>query len=133
VLALFRDPAFATVQPDAEPQLYGDKAEVPPDTIEPRQWLSPTPLQYRHLEAWAAGRFVSEPARPVERPEDLPEERPAALDRAVLDACIGGAFHRHRLPMGRPGAGIWTADMRSPHVMEAVDATTMAIPSRHRW
>ena len=43
------------MQEDAEPQLYGDKVIIPPDNIEPRQWLALTPLQYRHLKAWAEG------------------------------------------------------------------------------
>ena len=115
IFALFRDPAFVAVEPDAEPQLYGDKAEVPPDTIEPRQWLALTPLQYRHLKAWSEGRFTPRRRRPSRRASRIMrlQDRPAALDRAVLDACIGGAFHPGiEFPWIVRTAWIWTADMR---------------------
>ncbi|HTU55869.1 MAG TPA: LodA/GoxA family CTQ-dependent oxidase [Acetobacteraceae bacterium] len=126
MFALFRDPAFTNVQPDAEPQLYGDEVSVPPNAIEPRQWLALTPLQYYHLRAWSEGRFaLSSEIRPLAI-EDYPlQERPAVLDRAALDSCIGGAFHPGlefpwivRLPW------IWTADMRlksRSHVMDLTD------------
>jgi len=34
IFAIFRNPDFREVTPDAEPQLYGDKAELPPDAID---------------------------------------------------------------------------------------------------
>ena len=63
-------------QPDAEPQLYGDKAELPPDAIEPRQWLTLTPLQYRHLKAWSEGRFTLPDDGPIHSPARLEDYRP---------------------------------------------------------
>lgn len=125
VFALFRDPSFAKVEPDAEPQLYGDKAEIPPDTIEPRQWLALTPLQYRHLEAWSEGRFIVGAANGRIRLEDYSvEDRPAALDRAALDACIGGAFHPGiEFPWFIRTAWIWTPEMRLKSVSWEVDRT----------
>jgi len=134
VFALFRDPVFTKVQPDAEPQLYGDKVVVPPDAIEPRQWLALTPLQYHHLKAWSEGRFIlSSGVSPV-RIEDYPlQERPAALDRAVLDACIGGALHPGiEFPWIVRTPWIWTAEMRLKSRSRKVDLTdyggTLAAP-----
>jgi sugar lactone lactonase YvrE len=125
VFALFRDPAFVKVEPDAEPLLYGDKAEIPPDTIEPRQWLALTPLQYRHLEAWSDGRFsVGAGASPTRLEDYAVEERPGALDRAALDACIGGAFHPGiEFPWFVRIAWIWTVDMRLQSTSPEVDRT----------
>jgi sugar lactone lactonase YvrE len=125
VFALFRDPAFTKVQPNTEPQLYGDKVVLPPDALEPRQWLALTPLQYRHLKAWSQGRFILRGGASPVRIEDYPlHERPAALDRAVLDACIGGALHPGiefpwivRIPW------IWTAEMRLKSRSHDVDLT----------
>ncbi|MCP4383672.1 MAG: hypothetical protein GY798_20025 [Hyphomicrobiales bacterium] len=125
VFALFRDPAFVEAQPDAEPQIYGDKVVAPPDAIEPRQWLALTPLQYRHLKNWAEGAFtVSEATVPDGYDAYALQDRPAALDRAALDACIGGPFHPGieftwivRVPW------IWTADMRIASPNLDVDRT----------
>ena len=125
IFALFRDPAFVEVQPDAEPQLYGDKAEVPPDAIEPRQWLSLTALQYRHLKAWSEGRFtVGSGAGPVRIEDYALQDRPAALDRAALDACIGGAFHPGiEFPWIIRTPWIWTAEIQLRTTSEEVDRT----------
>lgn len=125
VLALFRDPAFAEVEPDAEPQIYGEKIVAPPNALEPRQWLALTPLQYRHLKAWAEGRFTTGGGEaPVSYEGHALRDRPAALDRAALDACIGGPFHPGiectwvvRIPW------IWTPDMRLAAPRSEVDRT----------
>ena len=57
-----------------------------------------TEVQYERMRRWAAGTFESDwqesgaVARPI-RLEDLPpHEVPAALDRAALEACVGGGF-----------------------------------------
>jgi hypothetical protein len=125
IFGLFRDPAFTKVEPDAEPQLYGDKIGLPPDTIEPRQWLALTPLQYRHLKAWSEGRFIRRGGMNPVRVEDYPlQERPALLDRAALDACIGGAFHPGlEFPWIARIPWIWTADMRLKSRSREVDLT----------
>jgi hypothetical protein len=96
LFARFRNPDFASQQPDALPPIYGDAVALPADS--PRNWLAVTPVQFERLARWAAGDFVSDlddlDAPAAERLEDLPTAaQPAALDRAALDACLGDAFH----------------------------------------
>ena len=125
IFALFRNPDFAVVEPDLEPQLYGDKLTLPPNAVEPRQWFALTSLQYWHLQNWARGQFTTRPFHKPKHLEGYPlENRPTALDRAALDACLGGAFHPGvefpwiaRLPW------IWTAEMRLKAASNAPDAT----------
>jgi L-Lysine epsilon oxidase N-terminal/L-lysine epsilon oxidase C-terminal domain len=94
--ALFRrvrDPSFAAAEPDALPSIYGDG--VPPPATNNWQMLAVTPLQYRFLRTWAEDPFHDDrrSTRPVTRVEELPVGRqPAALDRAALESCLGGAF-----------------------------------------
>ena len=75
------------------PQMYGDGVAFPARS--PYQWLAVTPIQYAVLQAWAAGTFTDDRDRPL--PTDLaalsPGEQVRALDRAGLDACLGGAYH----------------------------------------
>lgn len=49
----------------------------------------PTVIQLAHLQRWEAGNFVDDwgAVPPVE-----PAVTPAGLDRAALDACVGGSF-----------------------------------------
>jgi hypothetical protein len=94
VFKSFRDPSFATSQPNAVPQLYGEDVGFPLDNN--REWFAITPLQHRHLKAWADGDFTgtavaADPPRSLEALEL--QQRPAALDRAALDSILGGAFH----------------------------------------
>ena len=94
VFATFRDPAFVKAQPDAVPQLYGDHTQFPLDNN--REWLAVTPLQYRKLRAWANGDFTggAGTTQTATSLDALPlHARPAALDRAVLESVLGGAFH----------------------------------------
>jgi hypothetical protein len=54
--------------------------------------------QYEWLRRWAEGDFEADwPAEGLTFPADLDDlplaERPSALDRAVLDECLGGPFH----------------------------------------
>lgn len=94
----FRDPDGNDIRIDALPPMYGDAITNPPDLSNPRSWLSLPPLQYDWLRQWAAGNFKADwqpsalsPPPPL---EDLPlDEQPAALDKAALDHCLGGAFH----------------------------------------
>lgn len=114
VFSTFRDPDFTAVEPDLVPALYGDKISIPPNLVQPRQWLAVTPLQYAHLHAWARGDFVDSGVRTESKLSELPPaQQPTALDKASLGACLGGAFH--------PGieftwlariSWIWTTDMR---------------------
>jgi len=62
----------------------------------PDTWFSVLPHQYEALRRWAAGDFESDwPGAP---PESTPwrripvTRRPAALDRAALEHCVGGPF-----------------------------------------
>ncbi len=56
-----------------------------------------TETQYRRMERWALGTFDADwpGTEPAPTPlEDLPEaDRPHALDRAALEACVGGPFY----------------------------------------
>lgn len=59
--------------------------------------LSLTEVQYERMRRWAGGDFEddwSEDGEPTPRPlDELPDmERPHALDRATLEACVGGGF-----------------------------------------
>jgi len=114
LFARFRDPAFSKVEPDLEPQLYGDKILMPPNNVEPRQWLALTPLQYTHLRRWAEGDFTVAPTPRPARIEDLPvSQQPTALDRATLDGCLGGAFHPGvEFPWLARMDWVWTEDFR---------------------
>lgn len=93
VFASFRDPSFRTRQPNAVPELYGDAISFKKPN--PRASLAVTPLQYRKLAAWAEGDFADDGGGSIAQSLDaLPlQERPAALDRAALESCLGGAFH----------------------------------------
>jgi hypothetical protein len=125
IFALFRNPDFASVEPDLEPQLYGDKVIMPPNAVEPRQWFALTTLQYWHLQNWASGQFTT---RPFHQPNHLGgypvQKRPTALDRAALDACLGGAFHPGvEFPWIARTPWIWTADMRLKAASNSPDTT----------
>ena len=90
----FRDPSFLSVDPKAWPPVYGDGDKNGSD---PRQFMAVTPTQYRFLQQWSEGDFLS----------DLSESKPAAtsieeievayqpktLDKAALYFCSGGPFH----------------------------------------
>lgn len=68
------------------------------DPADPRRKIPTmlTPTQLERMEAWAMGLFEADwpGAPPAPRPfASIPvEEQPAALDRAALEACIGGPF-----------------------------------------
>ena len=58
---------------------------------------SVTPTQYKRMERWAQGSFDAdwtgaEPT-PVALDQLPPAERPHALDRAAIEACVGGPFY----------------------------------------
>ena len=89
----FRSPDYAVEEPAAAPQIYGDGVAFPARSV--YQWLTVTPIQYALLGAWAAGTFTDDRDRPPAH--DLAAlsagEQAVALDRAGLDACLGGAYH----------------------------------------
>ena len=74
----------------------GTMPKLPPLAIRKARGASLTDTQYARMQRWARGAFDAdwpgaEPAPAVF--ENLPEaERPAALDRAALEACVGGPF-----------------------------------------
>jgi hypothetical protein len=76
------------------PALSGDEGDV--EHQDPKTWLSLTEVQYAHFSRWQNGEFSgdwggSPPALPPL--DELPADRqPAALTRAALEACQGGAF-----------------------------------------
>ncbi len=93
----FRNPAYETPEPNAWPPIYGDRWRQDPP-FDAQQWLAVSPLLYRRLQRWAQGDFQSDwspgKLRVPESVDDLPlPDRPAALDRAALEACMGGPFH----------------------------------------
>jgi len=80
-------------QPAHLPPFYGDGfSEFKYIAIDE---LALTVTQFGRLRQWAAGEFV--PGERREPPRGLDElplaERPAALDRAALEDCLGGPFH----------------------------------------
>ena len=92
----FRDAAYVTMSIDELPPVYGDGFDLP--AKDPRQWLAVTELQYGWLDQWARGDFEADfvdkgtPASGTL--EDLAlGEQPHALDRASLEACVGGSFN----------------------------------------
>jgi hypothetical protein len=114
VLSLFRDPDYTRVEPELEPQMYGDEVMMPPNLTKSRQWYALTRLQYAHLRAWAAGAFDAGAAPAPDVLDQIPlAERPQALDRAALDGCLGGAFHPGvEFPWVGRVHWIWSDDLR---------------------
>jgi hypothetical protein len=96
-----RNPFFAPDSEDARaqanlfhmPPLSGDEGDA--THADPSTWLTVTRLQYHKLEKWASGDFASdwqgEPLAPA-GPADADGAPPGELTRAVLLACVGGAF-----------------------------------------
>ncbi len=114
VFERFRDPSFLTMEYSGLPPYYGDDVALP--ATNPRQWMAILQIQYDWLRQWADGNFEADwPDAGLTFPaslEDLPlAEQPDALDRAVLDECLGGPFHpgcemtwpvRHKLMYDAP-------------------------------
>jgi hypothetical protein len=91
---MFRNPSYFEMQPVAIPPMYGDEVSIPATTN--LQWYTVTYTQYEMLRAWADGNFYPSPP-PPDAPRSLDtipvSLQPATLDRATLDACLGGPFH----------------------------------------
>lgn len=96
VLNAFRDPSGADSNQLPWPWIYGDAMEVPPANT-PRQNAAISPTQYRVLQTWAAGSFISDWDTPSEPQHELSQvklgEQPAMLDKAALHFCLADAFH----------------------------------------
>jgi hypothetical protein len=77
------------------PQLSGDGGTA--SNGEPITWLALLESQYDKLEKWARGEFDADWPGDAPAPRPLREipvaEQPAAIDKAALEACIGGAFY----------------------------------------
>jgi hypothetical protein len=92
----FRNPNSPDLQMAAWPQAYGDYVQIPPAA--PLSMLAVTPTQYAGLQKWVAGEFEADwqPDSPP-APQTLDAvplaDRPATLDRAALEFCLGGPFH----------------------------------------
>ena len=74
----------------------GNMPKLPPLAVRKARGASITETQYARMERWAKGAFDADwpGAEPAPAPlEHRPEkDRPAALDRAALEACVGGPF-----------------------------------------
>ncbi|MGF7212773.1 hypothetical protein GGE65_007408 [Skermanella aerolata] len=91
---LFFMPPLAGDEGDVTHPLYGDKRI---DSAAPRTWLSVTVSQYRKLARWSVGHFAGDwtgaaPAPPPSLGAIPVAGQPAALTRASLESCQGGAF-----------------------------------------
>lgn len=114
VFAQFRNPDRTGRDADANPQVYGDGVAIP--ATNDYQLLTVTPLQYADLAQWSTGAFVDDrdgpdPATTV---DELPVgDQPKALDRAGLDACLGGAYHPGiEVPWTLRVPTMWSAPLR---------------------
>lgn len=70
------------------PKVPGDNEKLPGAAL--------TEVQYKRMERWADGKFEAdwtgaEPA-PVPFDQLVEKDKPQALDRAALEACVGGPF-----------------------------------------
>lgn len=97
VLKRLREPgttSAAEASYDFMPQLSGDEGDA---TVgKPDTWLTLTKGVYSLLQRWANGEFESDWPGQAPQPTALemlaPALQPAALDRASLEFCVGGAF-----------------------------------------
>lgn len=97
ILRRLREPgakSIAEANYNFMPQLSGDEGDA---TIgKPETWLTVTKAVYSLLQRWANGEFESD--WPGQAPQATAFEmlplalQPAALDRASLEFCVGGAF-----------------------------------------
>lgn len=96
VLHSFRDPNGTDNNQSPWPWIYGDAMAVPPANT-PRQNAAISLTQYRILQAWAGGMFISYRGDPGDLPDTFEkvklQDQPAMLDRAALTFCLADAFH----------------------------------------
>ena len=88
----YRKPQGKFYEPAKIPPFYGD-AFGDYDTL-PNVDLPLTNTQYRMMELWARGEFITGQI-PEEKPFDqlTPEQQVACLIKAPLEECLGGPFH----------------------------------------
>jgi L-Lysine epsilon oxidase N-terminal/L-lysine epsilon oxidase C-terminal domain len=74
----------------------GNMPKLPDQAVRKAPGAALTEAQYKRMELWAKGKFVADwpGAEPVPTPFDKLSEKdqPRALDRAALEACVGGPF-----------------------------------------
>ncbi|MFM2045813.1 MAG: hypothetical protein RLY86_4389 [Pseudomonadota bacterium] len=95
VLGAFRNPESNEQQQYKLPYMLGDGINY---DASPLFWFRIPDRQWAILKAWAAGDFVND--LDLSQPETVTtldriplSEQPAALTRAALEPCSGGAFH----------------------------------------
>ncbi len=88
----YRKPEGKFYEPAKIPPFYGDAFNDYPG--KPNVDLPLTHTQYRMMELWAKGEFVTGHI-PEEKPFDQlsPEQQVACLIKAPLEECLGGPFH----------------------------------------
>jgi len=94
LFAQFRNPTNDHVDQYKLPYMLGSGVNY---DSSPALWFQMPRLQYEILEKWAAGEFVDDLDRPEASIRTIDEvaleHQPAALTRAGLEPCSGGAFH----------------------------------------
>jgi hypothetical protein len=75
----------------------GRMPKLPPLAVQKAPGAALTEAQYKRMERWALGAFDADwpGAEPVPTPLDQlsEQDQPQALDRAALEACVGGPFY----------------------------------------
>jgi len=93
IFQAFRKPQALRTQPN---DVGGGMPKLPPLAEEKAPGAALTETQYKRMERWAQGTFDADwpGAEPVPLPLDQlsEQDQPQALDRAALDACVGGPF-----------------------------------------
>ncbi|MFI9310689.1 LodA/GoxA family CTQ-dependent oxidase [Streptomyces triculaminicus] len=116
------------------PQLAGDDGD--PIEGKPRTWFTLLPGQYERMRRWAEGDFVADgtgtgtAAEPLPLNDLPPAERPHALVRAALEACVGGPFFPGiEMTFIADEPTTWAAPFRLREGLAAGDITKyMAVP-----
>jgi hypothetical protein len=121
-----------------KPEGGGGNMPFLPNLVEQRKipGASLTATQYKRMELWAQGKFDADwsGAEPAATPFDkLPDkDRPQALDRAALEACVGGPFYPG-IEVSRLMLDETTYDKKRPFRIKAtldpgMLTATMAVP-----
>jgi len=94
IFQALRKPQALRTQPD---DVGGGMPKLPPLAEEKAPGAALTETQYQRMERWALGAFDADwpGAEPVPTPLDQlsEQDQPQALDRAALEACVGGPFY----------------------------------------
>lgn len=119
VFGQFRDPNSQDVQQYKMPYMLGDGVNY---DFSPARWFLMPEAQYEVLKLWRDGDFKNDFDDPsidrIQNFDDIPlTQQPAALTRAALEPCSGGAFH--------PGVEL-TWPMRQPALYRDDDAFRIA-------